>query len=161
MRAIQAPELIVEGFRILILQLQLAMLRHFLVALFALIPSLIHAQLTGFSYEMDTVLWETESPDDPLSDLAYYGVFNVYADFMNPTDVLSAVYSEVPVLGTPPMGIDAPCGCNNPASTSSVVDGSNNPDFWQVFPEYEYDSFWTIGMTTTQDAGQLPSHWHG
>ena len=114
--------------------------------------------MTGFSYELETVLWETESPDNRLADLAYYGVFNVYADFINPTDILNAVYSDVSALGTPPMGIDAPCGCNNPASTSSVIDASNDPAFFLSFPEYEYDSFWTIGMTTTQDAGQLPSH---
>ena len=112
--------------------------------------------MTGFSYELETVLWETESPDDPLSDLAYYGVFNVYADFMNPTDVLSAVYSEVPALGTPPMGIDAPCGCHNPVE-QPVISSFNNPLFYDVAPEFEYDSFWTIGMTTLQDAGQPPS----
>jgi len=145
------------GFRIFLFPNKLAMSRSFFVALAVLYPCLFHAQVTGFTYELDTVLWETVSPDDPLSDLAFHGVFSVYADFMNPTDVLSAVYSEVPALGTPPMGIDAPCGCNNPLSTSITVDASNNPAFWSTFPEFEYDSFWTIGMTTSQDAGQLPS----
>lgn len=117
-----------------------------------------NAQMIGFTAELDSMLWETESSDDVLSDLAYYGVYHVYANFTNPTDVLGAVYADVVALGTPPMGIDAPCGCNNPAMTSIAVDASNNPGFFAAFPEYQFDSFWTIGMTTSQDAGQLPSH---
>ncbi len=116
------------------------------------------AQMLGLTAELDTMLWETESPEDELTDLAYYGVYNVYAYFTNPTDVLGAVYADVIALGTPPMGIDAPCGCNNPAMTSIAVDASNNPSFFTAFPDYQFDSFWTIGMTTSQDAGQLPSH---
>ena len=117
-----------------------------------------NAQMVGFTAELDSMLWETESSEDVLSDLAYYGVYHVYANFTNPTDVLGAVYADVVALGTPPMGIDAPCGCNNPAMTSIEVDASNNPGFFAAFPEYQFDSFWTIGMTTSQDAGQLPSH---
>ena len=116
------------------------------------------AQLTGFSAELDTMLWETDSPDDPLADLAYYGVYKVYANFTNAEDVVSAVYSDVGALGTPSMGIDAPCGCVNPAMTSVTVDASNNPAFYAAFPEYEFDSYWTIGMQTSEDAGQLPSN---
>ena len=58
----------------------------------------------------------------------------------------------------PSMGIDAPCGCVNPAMTSVTVDASNNPAFYAAFPEYEFDSYWTIGMQTSEDAGQLPSN---
>jgi len=116
------------------------------------------AQLTGFSAELDTMLWETDSPDDPLADLAYYGVYKVYANFTNAEDVVSAVYSDVGALGTPSMGIDASCGCVNPAMTSVTVDASNNPAFYAAFPEYEFDSYWTIGMQTSEDAGQLPSN---
>lgn len=116
-----------------------------------------HAQMTGFSAELDTMLWETEA-GDPLADLAYYGVYKVYANFTNATDVVSAVYSDVGALDTPPMGIDAPCGCNNPATTSITVDASNNPAFFANFPDFEYDSFWTIGMESSQDPGQLPSN---
>ena len=114
------------------------------------------AQLTGYTAELDTMLWETEE-GDALADLAYYGVYKVYANFTNPEDVLSALYSDVVALGNPPMGIDAPCGCNNPANTSVTVDGSNNPALFSTFPEYEYDSFWTIGVETSVDPGQLPT----
>jgi hypothetical protein len=115
------------------------------------------AQFTGLSAELDTMLWATESPDDPLADLAYYGVYDVYANFTDSSDVLSAVYSDFGALGTPPMGIDAPCGCHNPAETSITVDASNAPAFYEAFPAWTYDSFWTIGMETTEDDGQLPS----
>ena len=114
------------------------------------------AQFTGLSAELDTMLWATESPDDPLADLAYYGVYDVYANFTDSSDVLSAVYSDVGALGTPPMGIDAPCGCHNPAVTSITVDASNNPVFYEAAPAFAYDSFWTIGMETTADP-ELPS----
>ena len=117
-----------------------------------------HAQLIGYTAELDTMLWETESADDPLAGLAYYGVYNVYANLTSATDVVSSVYSDVAALDTPPMGIDAGCGCHNPAQTSIVVDASNNPAFFTAFPDYEYDSFWTIGMTTSEDEGQLPSN---
>ena len=114
------------------------------------------AQMTGYTAELDTMLWETEA-GDPLEAYAYYGSYNVYANFTNPTDVLSAVFaSNVDTLLTPPMGIDASCGCLNPATTSIAVDGSNNPLLFESFPEYEFDSFWTIGMESSADEGQLP-----
>ena len=117
-----------------------------------------YAQLIGYTAELDTMLWETESADDPLAGLAYFGVYNVYANLTSASDVVSSVYSDVAALDTPPMGIDAGCGCHNPAQTSIVVDASNNPAFFAAFPDYEYDSFWTIGMTTSEDEGQLPSN---
>ena len=115
------------------------------------------AQLTGYTAELDTMFLEMED-GNVLSELEYYGVYDVYANFTHAEDVLGAVYSDVVALNTPPMGIDAPCGCNNPASTSIVVDASNNPAFFTAFPEYEYDSFWTIGMRTSDEDGQLPAN---
>lgn len=115
-----------------------------------------YGQLTGYTAELDTMLWETEA-GDPLEGLAYYGVYKVYANLTSPEDVVSAVYSDMVALGTPEMGIDAPCGCANAANTSVSVDASNNPAFFSAFPEYEYDSFWTIGVETSEDPGQLPS----
>ena len=116
-----------------------------------------HAQLTGYTAELDTMFLEMED-DNVLAGIEYYGVYDVYANFTNPEDVAGAVYSDVAALGTPPMGIDAPCGCHNPAVTSIVVDASNNPAFFAAFPDYEYDSFWTIGMETSDAAGQLPAN---
>ena len=128
------------------------------VALLALGLSLpAHAQLTGYTAELDTMFLEMED-DNVLAGIEYYGVYDVYANFTHPEDVCGAVYSDVVALGTPPMGIDAPCGCHNPAATSVVVDASNNPAFFPAFPDYEYDSFWTIGMKTSDAAGQLPAN---
>ena len=84
------------------------------------------AQMIGYSAELDTMLWETADANDPLADLAYYGVYNVYANFTDSTDVLSALYADVFALETPVMGIDAPCGCVNDAASSPTVDASNN-----------------------------------
>ena len=121
-------------------------------------PSLVHAQLTGYTAELDTMLWET-APGDSLEDYAYYGSYSVYANFENPTDVLSALFaSNVDTLLTPPMGIDAPCGCLNPAASSITVDAGNNPLLFGAFPQNEFDSFWTIGMETPFDDGLVPNN---
>ena len=93
----------------------------------------------------------------PLEGLEFHGVYNVYANLTNPEDVVSSIYSDVEALGNPPMGIDAPCGCLNPAQTSIAVDASNIPLLFPSFPQFEYDSFWTIGMETAFDEGQLPN----
>jgi hypothetical protein len=121
-------------------------------------PGAVLAQMTGYTAELDTVFLPTASPDDPFAELEFFGMYSVYANFTDSSDVLGAVYSDVAALGTPAMGIDAPCGCFNPANTSPVVDGTNNPAFYGPFPEYEYDSFFTIGMTNSASGGQLPSH---
>ena len=121
-------------------------------------PGAVLAQMTGYTAELDTVFLPTASPDDPFAELEFFGMYSVYANFTDSSDVLGAVYADVAALGTPAMGIDAPCGCFNPANTSPVVDGTNNPAFYGPFPEYEYDSFFTIGMTNSASGGQLPSH---
>ena len=126
------------------------------IALTLFTSTLVQAQLTGYSAELDTMFLDMDE-GDPLEALEYHGVYNVYANLTNPDDVVSSVYSDVDALGNPPMGIDAPCGCIDPAQTSIVVGASNNPAFFASFPEYEYDSFWTIGMETSQDEGQIPS----
>ena len=78
----------------------------------------VSAQFTGFSAEMDTVFFGPDTPDpddlfDPEGNLEFFGAYSVYANFTNPTDALSALYADVETLGTPPMYIDAPCGCHN------------------------------------------------
>ena len=59
------------------------------------------AQMTGFVVEVDTVFYgaDTPTPDDmfdPEGTLDGYASFIVYAEFTNPTDVLSAVFADVP-----------------------------------------------------------------
>ena len=77
--------------------------------------STTNAQMTGITFEVDTAFYgpNTPSPEDtfdPLGTLDGYVTYKVYAEFTNTTDVLSAIYSDVAVLGTIPMEIDAPCG---------------------------------------------------
>ena len=37
------------------------------------------------------------------------------------------------------------------------MDATNSSVLWSTFPEYEFDTYWTIGMTSGDAAGQLPS----
>ena len=115
-----------------------------------------NAQITGYTAELDTAFGDMPS-SDPLADLAYHGVYNIYANFTSPNDVLSALFARNDsILTTPPMGIDAPCGCFNPTTSPMLIDASNNQLLFGSFPEYAYDSFWTIGMTDVLDEGQSP-----
>ena len=120
-----------------------------------------NAQMTGLTIEVDTAFYgpNTPTPDDtfdPLGTLDGFVTYKVYADFTNTTDALSAVYSDVAVLGTVPMEIDAPCGCFNPVATSVLMDPSNSSFFWDAFPLWEYDSYWTIGMESSDAPGDIP-----
>jgi len=124
-----------------------------------------HAQMTGVIVEVDTAFYgpNTPTPDDtfdPEGLLDGYVSYLVYATFTNPTDVLSALYADVASFpGSSTMGINAPCGCWNPVSSSMVMDATNNSILWG-FPAtalYQYDTFWTIGMLSGNAPGSLPS----
>ena len=104
---------------------------------------------------LDTMLWATESPDDPLAAWPIQGV-----RWTRQRRLFRCV--ECRLLRCWCIG-DAADGhrctlrdANNPA-TSITVDASNSPAFYEAFPAWTYDSFWTIGMETTEDDGQLPS----
>ena len=115
------------------------------------------AQMIGFVVEVDTVFYgaDTPTPDDtfdPEGVLDGYASFIVYAEFTNPTDVLSAIFADVPAgVSDLPLQIDAPCGCWDVASASLTLAHPFNSlnfieDNYTDFHLYEYDSFWTIGM---------------
>ena len=110
----------------------------------------VNAQFTGYTVELDTIFLEEGS------DLEFFGTYRVYANFTNQNDAISALFSDVGALGTPPMYIDAPCGCHNPVDGSVYMDATNLSSFWSTFPEYEYDTYWTIGMTSGDATGLLP-----
>lgn len=112
--------------------------------------------MTGYTAELDTAFGDIPS-GDPLEELAYHGVYNIYANFTSPDDVLSALYADVEALSTPMMGIDAECGCVNAGATSMVLDASINPLFFATLPSLQYATFWTLGMTSVSDEGVLPS----
>ena len=105
---------------------------------------------------LDTSLY---SLPDSLGLTGYHS-YIVYAKLDHPTDVLSAIFSDVasfPWIGS--LAIDAPCGCWNPINSSMVMDATNNSLLWQ-FPNtaaYKYDTFWTIGKLSGDAPGQNPS----
>ena len=117
-----------------------------------------NAQITGYTAELDTAFGDIPS-GDPLAGLAYHGVYDIYATFTSPEDVLSSLYAlNDPSTTTPAMGIEAPCGCFNPTPSPLLIDASNNALLFEGFPEYAYDSFWTIGMADVMDEGELPQY---
>ena len=131
------------------------------IAFAVMFVSTTNAQMTGVTVEVDTAFYgpNTPTPDDtfdPLGTLDGFVTYKVYADFTNPTDEISAIYSDVAVLGTIPMEIDAPCGCFNPVATSVLMDASNSSFFWGAFPLWEYDTYWTIGMESSDSPGDIP-----
>ena len=91
---------------------------------------------------------ETSLRQIPLAELAYHGVYNIYANFTSPDDVLSALYADVEALSTPMMGIDADPADASTGTSSMVLDASINPLFGRRSQSLQYDSFWTIGMTS-------------
>ena len=135
--------------------------RILIIAFAVMFVSTTNAQMTGVTVEVDTAFYgpNTPTPDDtfdPLGTLDGFVTYKVYADFTNPTDEISAIYSDVAVLGTIPMEIDAPCGCFNPVATSVLMDASNSSFFWGAFPLWEYDTYWTIGMESSDSPGDIP-----
>ena len=80
------------------------------------------------------------------ADLEGYVTYKLFAEFTNPTDELSAIYSDAVVLGTAPFYIDAPCGCFNPELGDVLLGADQNPAFFVVLPEVQYDSYWTLGF---------------
>lgn len=119
--------------------------------------------MTGVVVEVDTAFYEpaTFGPTgDPIySELEGYVTYSVYAEFTNPTDELSAIYSDAVVLGTEPFYIDAPCGCFNPGLGDVLLGGTQNPALIDFFPEVAYDTYWTLGYAVgEQYTGSNPSY---
>ena len=117
------------------------------------------AQMLSVTAEVDTV-FGGPSDIDPGGQLDGYTSYLIYANFTNPTDVLSAIFSDTQYFNeNAPMAIDAPCGCWNPddeqlvigSFVNSVVVG--NPEF----SLFEYDTFWTIGKMFIDEPGQTPN----
>ena len=108
----------------------------------------LNAQIISITYEVDTAFYAPipDSGFDPDGLLEGFVTYDIYANFTNPTDELSAIYSDVDVLGTLPLYMDAPCGCFNPMFGDVLLGGQQNPAIIAAFPETEYDSFWTLGF---------------
>ena len=126
----------------------------------SLSSSTVMAQMTGITIDVDTAFYgvDTPTPDDTfdvLGELDGYVTYKVYADFTNPTDVLSAIYSDI-TAPTLPVEIETECGCFDPLVATFTMDPSNSSFLWNAFPFWEYDSYWTIGMESADATGILP-----
>ena len=116
----------------------------------ALVTASASAQMTGVTWEVDTAFYEPTTFDaagEPLyADLEGYVTYKLFAEFTNPTDELSAIYSDAVVLGTEAFYINAPCGCFNPELGDVLLGGAQNPALLDFFPEVAYDTYWTLGF---------------
>ena len=130
-----------------------------------LAPLCTMGQANGVVIEVDTAFYgvNTPTPEDGFDVegvLDGYVSYIVYATFDSPTDVLSALFSDISALPDGgAMGINAPCGCFNISANNMVMDATNSSVLWG-FPAgqlYQYDTFWTIGMMSGDAPGQLPT----
>ena len=123
-------------------------------------------QAIGVEVVVDTAFYGPNTPTpedtfDPDGELDGYVSYLVYVNFTNPTDVLSAIFSDVNVYPQGgPMGLDAPCGCWNPIDNSMVMTAFNSSLLWGTpqFAANEYDTFWTIGKLSG-DAPGSDANW--
>ena len=123
---------------------------------FLLLSASSSAQITGITWEVDTAFYAPTTFDaggEPLfAELDGYVTYKLFAEFTNPDDELSAIYSDAAVLGTPPFYIDAPCGCFNPALGNVLLGGNLNEALFDFFPSVAYDTFWTLGFANGEQA---------
>ena len=101
----------------------------------ALVTGSASAQMTGVTWEVDTAFYEPTTFDaagEPLyAELEGYVTYKLFAEFTNPTDELSAIFTPMFVaLSTLPFYIDAPCGCFNPELGDVLLGANQNPAFF-------------------------------
>ena len=112
-------------------------------------PSPIHRLFRGHGHHCDGA--------EDIDGFEFYGSYSIYAEFENPSDVISALYSDVESLGTPYMGAEMTCGCfESPLVLSTLLSGINTA-FLGIYPEMAYHSGWTIGMSDNAALGEEPS----
>jgi hypothetical protein len=112
--------------------------RLIIVLLSIILSSSVMAQMTGITIDVDTAFYgvDTPTPDDAfdiLGELDGYVTYQVYAEFTNSTDVLSAIYSDI-TASTLPVEIETQCGCFDPLVATFTMDPSNSSFFWDAFP---------------------------
>ncbi len=110
----------------------------------ALVTGSASAQMTGVTWEVDTAFYEPTTFDaagEPLyADLEGYVTYKLFAEFTNPTDELSSIYSDEGALGTLPFYIEATCGCYSPQLGGVLLAANQNPALLNFYPEVEFDS---------------------
>ena len=134
--------------------------KSFLLAILLGWAAMGSAQMVSVTAEVDTV-FGGPSDIDPTGELEGYTSYLIYANFTNPTDVLSAIFTDTGAFGNEEevMAINAPCGCYNPDNSQMVIGPFvssqlvGNPEF----SLFEYDTFWTIGKMFSDEPGQTPN----
>ena len=96
-----------------------------------------HANFVGIESEV-----YLESPEGT--------VYRVYATFDNPTDELVAIYA----LETAPMSVSVSTSFFQSA-LGSALGAAINPAFFSVFPDMEYDSWFTIGSENSDGTSDI------
>jgi len=92
-----------------------------------------------------TLTVDTVSIDTAVAGLEGMTTYRVYVNTISATDRVSAVYSNVDA----PMTINVPEGAwNSPLNTGWSAEGIN-PALYIDYPEIVYDSYATIGLTTS------------
>ena len=86
----------------------------------------------------------------------YGTTYRVYATFDAPTNELIAVYGTVGGAENAPLTIETTTSFYNPAIGSNYGQDIN-PLFFVVFPELEYDSWFTIGTENSTGGGGVSS----
>lgn len=104
----------------------------------------LQAQVTGISVETYVV------HDGSIAELDGYTTYHVYANTTNPADFISAVYGDA----SNPLGLTSDGDVYH--SEPSFNFGSEvNPMMFPVLPTLEFDSWMTIGMMSSNDAGVI------
>ena len=104
----------------------------------------LQAQVTGISVETYVV------HDGSIGELTGYTTYHVYANTTNSADFISAVYGD----SENPMGLSVDGNIYHTAPSFNF--GSEvNPEMFLFIPELEFDSWMTIGMLSSEDAGVI------
>lgn len=104
----------------------------------------LRAQVTSISVETYVV------HDGSIAELEGYTTYHVYANTTNSEDFISAVYGD----SENPMGISA-AGDVYQSAPSFNFGSEVNPMMFAVLPTLEFDSWMTIGMMSSEDAGVI------
>ena len=110
-----------------------------------------HAQMTGFSVELDTLFHPNQ--DSGVPELETFGVYRIYAEMTNSDDYLSAISN----ISTEGVGV---WSLTSEGTFFNDTLGGNlgpdiNPLFFGTFPSLAYDSWWTIGLEPGAVAGAI------
>lgn len=118
----------------------------FVLSCFLALNGLVHGQMTGISFEVDTAFYAPG--EDAFAPLEGYVTYDIFANFTNPADKLISIYSDVGANGDSPMYINAPCGCFNPGFGDVLLGANQNQALFSFFPDVEYDTYWTVGFSS-------------